>query len=225
MSRYLIVTAISFTAFNAVTLPSLAAEQAQPQTVIEVAQAPDGPPPDPTRAHRLTLPRKATTTVKASVAKAAAVVAVKTAPALAALHPRSKRSPLPLRLCNRRSLRRHHRQLRRATTMTAAVAAEAVGAIAEKTDLAPGGLRPHSRRSPLLRHPSNRHSLRPRSVTTPIAESVAGAANVIAVGLRPSSKHSLRRHRRCNRRSRLHLRRCRSPSCQCNRRNLRLRRP
>ena len=161
----------------------------------------------------------------ASVAEAAAVIAAKTAPALAALRLRSKRSHLPLHLCNRRSLRRHRRQLRRATTMTAAVAAEAVGVIGEKTDLPPGGLRPHSRRSPRLHHPSNRHSLRPRSVTTPIAESVVGAANVIAVGLRRSSKHSLRRHRRCNRRSRRPLRRCRSPSCQCNRRNLRLRPP
>jgi hypothetical protein len=46
MSRYLIVTAISFTAFNTVALSSLSAEQTRPQTAIEVAQAPDGPAPD-----------------------------------------------------------------------------------------------------------------------------------------------------------------------------------
>ena len=47
MSRYLIVTAISFTAFNAITLATSTAEQAPAQTSLVVAQAPDagGPPP------------------------------------------------------------------------------------------------------------------------------------------------------------------------------------
>jgi outer membrane protein OmpA-like peptidoglycan-associated protein len=46
MSRYLIVAAVSFTALHAVAGSSAATKQAHPSKVIEVAQAPEAPPPE-----------------------------------------------------------------------------------------------------------------------------------------------------------------------------------
>ena len=46
MSRYLIVAAVSFAALHAVAGSCVAAEQAHLSKVIEVAQAPEGPPPE-----------------------------------------------------------------------------------------------------------------------------------------------------------------------------------
>ncbi len=90
------------------------------------------------------------------------------------------------------------RQLRKATI--AANAADDVIATAATMAVGPRGPRLHSRRSHPHRRPCNWRSLRPRSETTPIAESVAGAAKVIAVDLRPTSKHSPRPRRPCRNR-------------------------
>ena len=75
-------------------------------------------------------------------------------------------------------------------------AADDVIVTAATMAVGPRGPRLHSRRSHPHRRPCNRRSLRPRSETTPIAESVAGAAKVIAVDLRHRPASTAPRPRR-----------------------------